>query len=85
MYQDKDIYLLDDPLSAVDVHVGRALFDKVIGPEGLLRGKTRVLVTHNLQYTKYVDTIYVIEGSFGSFGGALLICRRTNCATRPLR
>uniref|UniRef100_A0A1I7U8T3 ABC transmembrane type-1 domain-containing protein n=1 Tax=Caenorhabditis tropicalis TaxID=1561998 RepID=A0A1I7U8T3_9PELO len=61
VYQDKDIYLLDDPLSAVDAHVGRALFDKVIGPEGLLRSKTRVLVTHNLQYTKYVDSIYVIE------------------------
>ncbi|EGT53593.1 hypothetical protein CAEBREN_25075 [Caenorhabditis brenneri] len=61
VYQDKDIYLLDDPLSAVDAHVGRALFDKVIGPEGLLRSKTRVLVTHNLQYTKFVDSIYVIE------------------------
>ncbi|KAF1762571.1 hypothetical protein GCK72_010833 [Caenorhabditis remanei] len=61
VYQEKDIYLLDDPLSAVDAHVGRALFDKVIGPEGLLRSKTRVLVTHNLQYTKYVDSIYVIE------------------------
>ncbi|CAI2349449.1 unnamed protein product [Caenorhabditis sp. 36 PRJEB53466] len=61
VYQDKEVYLLDDPLSAVDAHVGRALFDKVIGKEGLLRSKTRVLVTHNLQYTRYVDTIYVIE------------------------
>ncbi|ULT98914.1 hypothetical protein L3Y34_000336 [Caenorhabditis briggsae] len=61
VYQDKEIYLLDDPLSAVDAHVGRALFDKVIGPEGLLKSKTRVLVTHNLQYTRYVDSIFVIE------------------------
>uniref|UniRef100_A0A8R1HNH1 Uncharacterized protein n=1 Tax=Caenorhabditis japonica TaxID=281687 RepID=A0A8R1HNH1_CAEJA len=61
VYQDKEIYLLDDPLSAVDAHVGRALFDKVIGPEGLLSSKTRILVTHNLQYTKNVDRIFVIE------------------------
>ncbi|CAO4368503.1 unnamed protein product [Caenorhabditis nigoni] len=61
VYQDKEIYLLDDPLSAVDAHVGRALFDKVIGPEGLLKSKTRVLVTHNLQYTRNVDCIFVIE------------------------
>ena len=39
VYQDKDIYLMDDPLSAVDVHVGKHLFDKVIGPSGLLKNK----------------------------------------------
>ena len=39
VYQDEDIYLLDDPLSAVDAHVGRHLFDKVVGPQGLLKNK----------------------------------------------
>ena len=39
VYFDADVYLLDDPLSAVDSHVGRHIFDKVIGPEGLLRDK----------------------------------------------
>ena len=39
MYQEADIYLLDDPLSAVDSHVGKHIFDKVIGPDGMLRGK----------------------------------------------
>uniref|UniRef100_A0A1I8FM76 ABC transporter domain-containing protein n=1 Tax=Macrostomum lignano TaxID=282301 RepID=A0A1I8FM76_9PLAT len=37
-YADKDIYLLDDPLSAVDVHVGKHIFERVISSEtGLLR------------------------------------------------
>ena len=39
VYQDSDIYLLDDPLSAFDSHVGTHIFDKVIGPAGLLKRK----------------------------------------------
>ena len=39
VYQDVDIYLLDDPLSAVDSHVGKHIFEKVIGPEGILKNK----------------------------------------------
>ena len=38
-YQDNDIYLLDDPLSAVDAHVGNDIFKNVIGPNGLLSDK----------------------------------------------
>ncbi len=45
--QDPDVYLLDDPLSAVDPHVSRHLFDVCINTA--LVGKTRVLVTHQLQ------------------------------------
>lgn len=41
-YADADIYLLDDPLSAVDAHVGRHLFDRCV--MGLLRSKSRILV-----------------------------------------
>ena len=41
VYTDADIYLLDDPLSAVDSHVGKHIFDKVIGPNGLLKKKVR--------------------------------------------
>jgi len=43
VYRDADIYLLDDPLSAVDAHVGVHIFKQVIGPQGLLAGKTRFL------------------------------------------
>ena len=39
VYFDADVYLLDDPLSAVDSHVGKHIFDKVIGPRGKLRKK----------------------------------------------
>ena len=39
VYQDSDIYLLDDPLSAVDSHVGKHIFDNVIGPQGMLKNK----------------------------------------------
>ena len=39
VYQDADVYLLDDPLSAVDAHVGKHIFDNVIGPEGVLKNK----------------------------------------------
>lgn len=49
VYRDADVYLLDDPLSAVDAHVGHWLFERCIGPHGLLARKTRVLVSHQLQ------------------------------------
>lgn len=39
VYSNSDIYLLDDPLSAVDSHVAKHIFDKVIGPDGVLKGK----------------------------------------------
>lgn len=39
VYSYADIYLLDDPLSAVDAHVGEHIFNKVIGPTGILRNK----------------------------------------------
>ncbi|KHJ97390.1 ABC transporter, ATP-binding protein [Oesophagostomum dentatum] len=43
VYQDRDVYLLDDPLSAVDAHVSKHIFNNVIGPNGLLAKKTRFL------------------------------------------
>ena len=39
VYQEADVYYFDDPLSAVDSHVGKHIFDKVIGPQGLLKEK----------------------------------------------
>ncbi|XP_071797864.1 multidrug resistance-associated protein 1-like [Asterias amurensis] len=60
VYNNADIYLLDDPLSAVDSHVGKHIFDHVIGPKGLLKNKTRILVTHGISYLPQVDHIIVI-------------------------
>ncbi|KAJ8983672.1 hypothetical protein NQ317_003459 [Molorchus minor] len=59
VYKDADIYLLDDPLSAVDTYVGRRLFEDCIC--GYLKAKCVVLVTHQLQYLKNVDTIYMLS------------------------
>ena len=43
VYQEADVYYFDDPLSAVDSHVGKHIFDKVIGPQGLLKDKVKHL------------------------------------------
>lgn len=61
LYFDADVVLLDDPLSAVDSHVGRALFANAI--LGALRGqgKTVLLVTHALHFLSEVDYIYTLE------------------------
>ena len=50
VYQEADVYLLDDPLSAVDSHVGKHIFEKVIGPEGMIRNK---VPTYEPTYTLY--------------------------------
>uniref|UniRef100_A0A674ETA3 Multidrug resistance-associated protein 4 n=1 Tax=Salmo trutta TaxID=8032 RepID=A0A674ETA3_SALTR len=59
VYQDADIYLLDDPLSAVDAEVGRHLFEQCIC--GILKNKPRILVTHQLQYLQSADQILVLK------------------------
>jgi len=61
VYADLDVYLFDDPLSAVDSHVGKQIFDEVIGPQGLLKKKTRLLVTHGITFLPQVDQIIVIK------------------------
>ncbi|VDM75291.1 unnamed protein product [Strongylus vulgaris] len=61
VYQNHDVYLLDDPMSAVDSHVGAQLFSSVIGPEGMLRNKTRVLVTNELAFLKHSDLVIIMK------------------------
>eukprot|EP00076_Gallus_gallus_P042034 XP_025007572.1 canalicular multispecific organic anion transporter 1 isoform X2 [Gallus gallus] len=60
VYNDADIYILDDPLSAVDAHVGKHLFEHVLGPKGLLQKKTQILVTHSISFLPQVDNIVVL-------------------------
>ncbi|NWZ76045.1 MRP4 protein, partial [Poecile atricapillus] len=59
VYQDADIYLLDDPLSAVDAEVGRHLFEKCICQA--LHQKISVLVTHQLQYLRAANQILILK------------------------
>uniref|UniRef100_A0A8C0GNK0 Uncharacterized protein n=1 Tax=Chelonoidis abingdonii TaxID=106734 RepID=A0A8C0GNK0_CHEAB len=69
VYSNADIYLLDDPLSAVDAHVGKHLFDQVLGPDGLLQGKTRILVTHSVSFLPRMDEIVVlVDGAVSEQG-----------------
>nr|XP_040048069.1 multidrug resistance-associated protein 1 isoform X2 [Gasterosteus aculeatus aculeatus] len=69
VYCERDVYLLDDPLSAVDAHVGKHIFEQVVGPQGLLKDKTRVLVTHGLSYLPQADLILVlVEGEVSEMG-----------------
>ncbi|CUA69652.1 ABC transporter C family member 12 [Rhizoctonia solani] len=59
VYYGADIVLLDDPLSALDAHVGKAVFQDVI--QGALAGRTRVLVTHALHFIPQCDYIITLE------------------------
>uniref|UniRef100_A0A4W5QXV8 ABC-type glutathione-S-conjugate transporter n=1 Tax=Hucho hucho TaxID=62062 RepID=A0A4W5QXV8_9TELE len=69
VYNEADVYLLDDPLSAVDSHVAKHIFDHVIGPEGALQGKTRILVTHGISFLPQVNNIVVlVEGRVSEMG-----------------
>ncbi|CAG2204025.1 ABCC1 [Mytilus edulis] len=61
VYNNADVYMLDDPLSAVDSHVGKHIFKNVVGREGLLQHKTRVLVTHGIHWLPMVDTVVVMS------------------------
>ena len=61
LYSDSDIYLLDDPISALDAHVGRNIINNVLCD--YLKNKTRILVTHAIQYCDRADRIvYMKDG-----------------------
>ncbi|XP_020113775.1 ABC transporter C family member 14-like [Ananas comosus] len=59
VYQDCDIYLLDDVFSAVDAHTGSEIFKECI--KGALREKTVILVTHQVDFLHNVDAIFVMR------------------------
>jgi ATP-binding cassette subfamily C (CFTR/MRP) protein 1 len=61
IYARADIYLLDDVLSAVDMHVRRQLVLRVLGPQGMLRDTTRILATNTLSILEDSDLIVMLE------------------------
>ncbi|KAF1813528.1 multidrug resistance-associated protein 1 [Eremomyces bilateralis CBS 781.70] len=61
VYARADIYLLDDVLSAVDQHVGRHLIENVLGSNGLLAGKTRILATNSIPVLKEADFVVLLR------------------------
>ncbi|CAL8264121.1 unnamed protein product [Lota lota] len=77
VYCNCAVYLLDDSLSAVDAHVGKHIFDNIIGPQGLLKHRTRVLVTHGLSYLPQVDLILVmVNGEITEMGSYVELMSR---------
>lgn len=61
VYARADVYLLDDVLSAVDQHVGRHIINRVLGPQGLLSSKTRILATNAITVLKEADFIGLLR------------------------
>ena len=59
IYNNPDIYLFDDPISALDANVGKKIMKNCIVK--YLKGKTRVVVTHALSYLKYMDRIIYMK------------------------
>ncbi|GAB1607734.1 resistance-associated 1-like [Argonauta hians] len=76
VYSNQDLYILDDPLSAVDAHVGKHIFNMVLSDTGLLKDKTRILVTHGIHWLPKVEKVIVMsdgtvseEGSYDELIG----------------
>ncbi|KAJ1982361.1 hypothetical protein H4R35_000316 [Dimargaris xerosporica] len=82
IYQQADLYILDDPLSAVDPHVGRHIFDQAIC--GLLRNKPRLLVTHQLQFIRECDSVAVLhQGEIVANGSSQVVLANLPFSTMP--
>ena len=68
VYSDSDIYLIDDCLSALDAHVGKAVLEKVILRH--LRGKTIIMASHHTHFLDRCDSVYVIKNGTIVLGGS---------------
>jgi ABC-type bacteriocin/lantibiotic exporter with double-glycine peptidase domain len=67
VYTDPDIILLDDPISALDAVVKKKVFKQVFN--GLLRDKTRILVTHAVEFIHLADRVVLMkDGRIGAVG-----------------
>ncbi|KAK9489413.1 P-loop containing nucleoside triphosphate hydrolase protein [Lipomyces doorenjongii] len=79
VYTRADVYILDDPLSAVDQHVGRHLIDNVLGPQGLLATKTKIMATNAIAVLAQADSITMLrDGAIVETGLYTEIMTRTD-------
>ncbi|KAK9322975.1 P-loop containing nucleoside triphosphate hydrolase protein [Lipomyces orientalis] len=79
VYTRADVYILDDPLSAVDQHVGRHLIDNVLGPQGLLASKTKIMATNAIAVLAQADSITMLrDGGIAETGLYSDVMRRTD-------
>lgn len=85
VYARADVYLLDDPLSAVDEHVGRHLVDHVLGPQGLLKTKCKILATNSINVLSIADNLTMVkDGKLVEQGTYLGIMAQENSQLRQL-
>jgi ABC-type multidrug transport system fused ATPase/permease subunit len=77
LYADSDIYLLDDPLAALDANVGKDVMCKCI--KEYLQGKTRIVVTHSLQYLNYAEQILLVKAGKVVFNGTYKDIQGNSC------
>ncbi|XP_049519230.1 ATP-binding cassette sub-family C member 3-like [Dermacentor silvarum] len=61
VYSQSDVYLLDDPLSALDSTVANSIFREVLGPYGILKTKTRIMVCNQAAYLRHMDKIVLVK------------------------
>uniref|UniRef100_A0A060TAR9 ARAD1D22132p n=1 Tax=Blastobotrys adeninivorans TaxID=409370 RepID=A0A060TAR9_BLAAD len=84
VYARADVYLLDDPLSAVDEHVGRHIIDNVLGADGLLASKCIVLATNSIPVLSHADTITMLANGKITETGTLEEARQKQTAIYSL-
>ena len=69
IYAKADLYILDDPLAAVDPEVAAKIYGNCV--QGILKSKTRILITHQYQFLTDADNILYLDGGkqleFGTF------------------
>ncbi|KAG9085879.1 hypothetical protein FS749_004046, partial [Ceratobasidium sp. UAMH 11750] len=69
VYADTPVLLLDDPFSALDAETEVHVFNSLLGPAGLLRGKTVFVITHNINHLSSADVVVAMkEGKIASEG-----------------
>uniref|UniRef100_A0A8C5WUT1 ABC-type glutathione-S-conjugate transporter n=1 Tax=Laticauda laticaudata TaxID=8630 RepID=A0A8C5WUT1_LATLA len=86
VYMKASVYLLDDPLSAVDAPVGWHIFNHILGPNGLLKEKTRILVTNTIHILPMVDNIIVmVNGEISEMGSWQELIRKQGAFADFLR
>ncbi|KAJ1870219.1 hypothetical protein LPJ57_005388, partial [Coemansia sp. RSA 486] len=78
IYEGANVYILDDPLSAVDAHVRRHIFTRVLGPKGLLHLRCRIHVTNALQFVPCCNSAMLLSDDLtveqGTMNGLLDCC-----------
>jgi len=60
VYKQPDILIMDDPISALDAHVRKAVFEQVF--VGIMKQKTRILVTHSVDLINLADHVVIMKG-----------------------